>query len=341
MIAAVRNPEVGELAERRVADAGRGQPVGELARRRVGLERLVDQRVASPRPAPAARSRPRRRSPGGRSGSRPRRRRAARRCSAWPTAWAGWRCSAGACRPAPSPVKLVKPRDDPGGDAGEQDGLQVGPRLARRDQRGQVGEHARVQDGQQGRQAGLGDVAARTACRPTAAASSTGPCGPSGISTSLTSGLPSRDTCRNGPLSTFWPLSASHSRTRWRLAVVHTPMVGMAAPGQRGDRHLDRDRVHVQVVGGVDPGPRLEAGQAERGVQVRERPQVGQVEDRAQVDVEGLGPLPGEHRDPAAQLVHRLGGQRAVVRRGQRPDVARRAGQPGADGPAAEAGRTW
>src|SRR5690348_6915981 len=43
--AAVRNPEVGELADRRVADAGRGQPVGELACRRVRLERLVDQRV--------------------------------------------------------------------------------------------------------------------------------------------------------------------------------------------------------------------------------------------------------------------------------------------------------
>ena len=42
----------------------------------------------------------------------------------------------------------------------------------------------------------------------------------------MTSGLPSRDTCRNGPLSTFSPWSASHSRTRWRLAVVHTPMVG-------------------------------------------------------------------------------------------------------------------
>ena len=47
-----------------------------------------------------------------------------------------------------------------------------------------------------------------------------------GIRTSLNSGLPSRDTCRNGPLSTFEPLSASHTLTRWRLAVVQTPMLG-------------------------------------------------------------------------------------------------------------------
>src|SRR5262249_17958331 len=49
---------------------------------------------------------------------------------------------------------------------------------------------------------------------------------PIGMMTSLTSGLPSRETCRNGPLSTFLPWSASHSLTPWRLAVVHTPMVG-------------------------------------------------------------------------------------------------------------------
>ena len=49
---------------------------------------------------------------------------------------------------------------------------------------------------------------------------------PSGMSTSLTSGLPSRDTCRHGPQFTVSPASASQSVTRWRLAVVHTPMVG-------------------------------------------------------------------------------------------------------------------
>jgi hypothetical protein len=43
--------------------------------------------------------------------------------------------------------------------------------------------------------------------------------------TSLNSGLPSRDTCAKGPL---WkePLPSSDTRTRWRLALVHTPIVG-------------------------------------------------------------------------------------------------------------------
>ena len=107
-------------------------------------------------------------------------------------------------------------------------------------------------------------------------------------------------------------------------------------PGHRRDRHLDRDRMHVQVVGGVHPGRgrQFQAGDVERGVQVLERPQVGQVEDRAQVDVEGFGPLPGEHPDPATQIMDRGGGDARVVpgRRGQRPDVAGRAGQPGAQG---------
>src|SRR5580704_16013726 len=49
---------------------------------------------------------------------------------------------------------------------------------------------------------------------------------PSGLITSLTSGLPSRETCRHGPLDTFWPLSASQTVADWRLAVVHTPMLG-------------------------------------------------------------------------------------------------------------------
>jgi hypothetical protein len=38
------------------------------------------------------------------------------------------------------------------------------------------------------------------------------------------------------------------------------------------------------------------------------------VEDRAQVDVEALGPLPGEYLYPVAQVVHGLAGQRGVVR---------------------------
>src|ERR1700689_735675 len=49
---------------------------------------------------------------------------------------------------------------------------------------------------------------------------------PLGLITSLTSGLPSRETCRHGPLDTFSPLSASQNVADWRLAVVPTPMLG-------------------------------------------------------------------------------------------------------------------
>ena len=125
-------------------------------------------------------------------------------------------------------------------------------------------------------------------------------------------------------------------RAFWRLAVVQTPMVGCPVAGQRGDRHLDRDRVHVQVVGGVDAVHCFQG--AERRVQVLERPQVTQVEDRAQVDVEGIGPLAREHGCPAAQVVDRGAGQAGVVRRRQRPDVARRAGQVAAQRHGAPAG---
>ena len=207
-------------------------------------------------------------------------------------------------------------------------GLQVGARLPGRDQRGQVGKHAGVETGQQRREAGLGDVAGeqlvvrRRQRVPLVLLAERDqdlvdqrvaeprhlPERPA-VDVLAVVGVPQPDplAARRGP----------HADGR------------VAAPGHRGNRHLDRDRVHVQVVGGVHP--RRGAGedvQPVLGVQVLERPQVAQVEDRAQVDVEALGALPGEHRDPVAQVVHRLAGQRGVVRRGQRPDVARRAGQP-------------
>ena len=40
----------------------------------------------------------------------------------------------------------------------------------------------------------------------------------------MKSGLPSRETWRNGPLLTFSPFQSSHSVTCCRLAVVHTPI---------------------------------------------------------------------------------------------------------------------
>jgi hypothetical protein len=62
-------------------------------------------------------------------------------------------------------------------------------------------------------------------------------------------------------------------------------------------------------------------------VEALERPQVAEIEDRPEVDVEALEPLPGEHRAPAANLMHRLRGEGLVVGRRRRADVARGARQ--------------
>jgi hypothetical protein len=94
------------------------------------------------------------------------------------------------------------------------------------------------------------------------------------------------------------------------------------------------DRVHVDAGGrvhpgrhGTDPG----VGQAEGGVVLLERPQVAQVEDCPEVDVEALGPLAGEDLSATGERVDRRRRQCRVVRGGQRPDVARRARQVGAE----------
>ena len=127
---------------------------------------------------------------------------------------------------------------------------------------------------------------------------------PSGMMTSLTSGLPSRETWTNGPAFTFSPPSASHTRAFWRLAVVQTPMVGcpLTVTAEIGTWIAIECTFRWLVA--LTPAAAGQLGQPERGVQVLERPQVAQVEDRAQVDVEGLGALAGEHADPAAQAVH-------------------------------------
>ncbi len=48
---------------------------------------------------------------------------------------------------------------------------------------------------------------------------------PMGTMTSLNSGMASRETCRYGPVLQVLFRSVSSIRTRWRLAVVHTPIV--------------------------------------------------------------------------------------------------------------------
>jgi len=66
------------------------------------------------------------------------------------------------------------------------------------------------------------------------------------------------------------------------------------------DRDLKRDRVDVQRLGpvhahGVGAGDQM---------QVLEGPQVAEVEDRPQVDIEALPPLAGEHLDTPRQVMH-------------------------------------
>ncbi len=62
-------------------------------------------------------------------------------------------------------------------------------------------------------------------------------------------------------------------------------------------------------------------------MQVLDRAQVGEVEDRADVDEERIVALPGEHHLSAAQFVHGFFFEFCVVGRGARADVAGGAGE--------------
>ena len=99
--------------------------------------------------------------------------------------------------------------------------------------------------------------------------------------------------------------------------------VGRDAPvrGEEPLWHLQRDRVHAESVRVVDARRRGHA----RDVEVLERAQVAEVEDRPEVDVEPVKTLPREHGVTAPDVMNRLARERAVVRRRRRPDVARRA----------------
>ena len=104
-----------------------------------------------------------------------------------------------------------------------------------------------------------------------------------------------------------------------RLAVVHTPMVALGSvtpvgcwpgDGELVDLHLDGDGVDVDAGGGVDAGGHLAetgVGQTEGVVVLLEGPEVAQVEDGPEVDVEALGPLAGEHLEAVVQLGARPG----------------------------------
>ncbi len=97
-----------------------------------------------------------------------------------------------------------------------------------------------------------------------------------------------------------------------------------SARGQVSLRDLDRDRVDVLLLERVDARSRRHVRQEGR----LERPQVAEIKDRAEVNVEALGPLTREDRVVGRQGVHGRVGQRGVVVRGRRrTDVARRARQ--------------
>ena len=61
--------------------------------------------------------------------------------------------------------------------------------------------------------------------------------------------------------------------------------------------------------------------------------QIGEIEDRAEVDVEAVGALAGEHLHAVGQGVHRRFAEGRVVWRRARADVARRTRQVGAQHP--------
>ena len=76
----------------------------------------------------------------------------------------------------------------------------------------------------------------------------------------------------------------------------------IVAFSQARDRDLDHEAVDVVAISGVDPGG-IRLGHQMKAV---ERPQSAQIEDRSEVDREGLVPLSGE--DPDTGVTH------AVVR---------------------------
>ena len=133
-----------------------------------------------------------------------------------------------------------------------------------------------------------------------------------GTTTSLKSGLPSRETWTYGPTETALPSSRSVALRRDAGRPDADRGVGrqrvgrrLAVGGQPRDRDLDRERVHVERAQRVHARRRRRRDQ----VQVLERSQRGEVEDRAEVDVEAVEALPGEDLDAVAEVVDRRVGR--------------------------------
>src|SRR5437016_5750790 len=65
---------------------------------------------------------------------------------------------------------------------------------------------------------------------------------PKAMTASLTSGLPSRETCTHGPVSVSFPVPGSIMRALRRLAVDQTPMTDLGLLGSVG---LEPSRVSM------------------------------------------------------------------------------------------------
>ena len=200
------------------------------------------------------------------------------------------------------PVKFWKPGISPGRDAGEQDRQQVGPVGV---ERGQVREHARVQHRQQRCELGalneLGEVRVVGWTR----------CVPLVLAAHRHDDLVEQRVARAARPGRTGRLPVSSSR-RGR-----GPSAGWPRPRRRsspsdpqgrwvGGRHLVRSVIGTWIAivctfswaVALTPG----AGGSGHQVEVLERPQRAEVEDRAEVDVEALDPLAGEDLPPVGSV---------------------------------------
>lgn len=86
-------------------------------------------------------------------------------------------------------------------------------------------------------------------------------------------------------------------------------MVAVGPPPQLVQRHLDGQAVHVHPVEGVDRLAGLPEQFLAGHVQLLERPQRTEVEDRAEIHVEAIRALPGEDLLPGGEREGRLADQ--------------------------------
>src|SRR5262249_9291012 len=106
-----------------------------------------------------------------------------------------------------------------------------------------------------------------------------------------------------------------YGRVVWRLTVYR----------DTSDRHLDRDTVDVEASEAVHAeGVHAIIGVLRGGEQGQEASQVGRIKHRAEIDVEGLGPLAGEDAEPIGPIrVDALRGERLIVRHGSGSYIGR------------------